>query len=128
MLRIRSGAGTNHKIAGKISETKGHKKAYTIVEEKNGWGRLKSGAGWICLNYTEKTGEKKEAFTPYTVKTTCDVLRIRKGAGTGYGIAGKISEKEGHKNKYTIVEESGGWGRLKSGAGWICLSYTKRAS
>lgn len=23
---------------------------YTIVETKNGWGRLKSGAGWICLD------------------------------------------------------------------------------
>ena len=28
--------------------------AYTIVEEKDGWGRLKSGAGWISLGYTEK--------------------------------------------------------------------------
>lgn len=68
------------------------------------------------------------SFEPYTVTTTCDVLRIRSGAGTGYGIAGNISEKAGHKNKYTIVEEKNGWGRLKSGAGWICLSYTKRAS
>lgn len=34
----------------------------------------------------------------------------------------------GKKNKYTIVEEKNGWGRLKSGAGWISLSYTKKAS
>ena len=27
---------------------------FTIVEEKNGWGLLKSHAGWINLNYTEK--------------------------------------------------------------------------
>ena len=27
---------------------------YTIVEEKNGFGRLKSGAGWISLDCTEK--------------------------------------------------------------------------
>jgi len=26
------------------------------------------------------------------------------------------------------VEEKSGWGRLKSGAGWINLSYTRRAS
>lgn len=31
-------------------------------------------------------------------------------------------------HKYTIVEEKNGWGRLKSGAGWISLSYTKKAS
>ena len=23
---------------------------FTIVEERDGWGRLKSGAGWISLN------------------------------------------------------------------------------
>lgn len=27
---------------------------YTIVEVKNGWGRLKSGIGWICLDYVKK--------------------------------------------------------------------------
>ena len=27
---------------------------YTIVGEKNGWGKLKSGAGWISLQYTKK--------------------------------------------------------------------------
>lgn len=27
---------------------------YTIVEERYGWGKLKSGRGWIDLQYTEK--------------------------------------------------------------------------
>jgi len=27
---------------------------FTIVEEYKGWGKLKSGAGWISLNYTKK--------------------------------------------------------------------------
>ena len=27
---------------------------YTIVEERNGWGKLLSGAGWINLSYTKK--------------------------------------------------------------------------
>jgi N-acetylmuramoyl-L-alanine amidase len=27
---------------------------------------------------------------------------------------------------YTIVAESNGWGKLKSGAGWIDLKQTKR--
>ena len=29
-------------------------------------------------------------------------------------------------NKYTISEESNGWGKLKSGVGWINLKYTKK--
>lgn len=30
-------------------------------------------------------------------------------------------------NVYTIVEQTGNWGKLKSGAGWINLKYTERA-
>ena len=129
VLNIRSGAGTDHKVVGAIREAAGKKNKYTIVEEKNGWGRLKSGAGWISLAYTKKVSSGSGiAFTPYLVTTTCDVLNIRSGAGTGHSVVGAIREKEGKKNKYTIVEEKNGWGRLKSGAGWISLSYTKKAS
>ena len=54
-LNYRAGPGTNYAVNGTIS--KGG--VYTIIEEakdKNGglWGKLKSGAGWISLQYTEK--------------------------------------------------------------------------
>ena len=131
-LNIRSGAGTGHSVVGAIREKAGKKNKYTIVEEKDGWGRLKSGAGWISLPYTKKAaasgeGKQPESFTPYPITTTCDVLNIRSGAGAGHSVVGAIREKAGKKNKYTIVEEKDGWGRLKSGAGWISLSYTKKA-
>ena len=43
-------------------------------------------------------------------------LNIRKGPGTNYDIAGKITDS----GVYTIVEiQNGSWGCLKSGAGWI---------
>lgn len=47
---IRKGAGITHKIVGKVQKND----VYTIIEEKNGWGKLKSGAGWIYLKRTEK--------------------------------------------------------------------------
>ena len=72
--------------------------------------------------------KKDDDFKEYLITTTCDVLNIRSGAGTGYSVVGAIREVAGKKNKYTIVEEKNGWGRLKSGAGWISLSYTKKAS
>ena len=55
------------------------------------------------------------------------VLNIRKGAGTNYGTNGAIRDK----GTYTIVAEADGqgaskWGKLKSGAGWISLDYTKK--
>ena len=56
----------------------------------------------------------------YLVKVTCDALNIRKGPGTGYAVVGCIRDR----GTYTIVGTSGNWGRLKSGAGWICLDYT----
>ena len=63
---------------------------------------------------------------PYVVTTTCDVLNIRAGAGKEYQVVGNISEKAGRKKQYTIVEEKNGWGRLRSGIGWISLSYTEK--
>ncbi len=53
-LRIRKGAGTNTAVAGMCP-----KGIYTIVEEASGqgaskWGKLKSGAGWISLDYAKK--------------------------------------------------------------------------
>lgn len=64
---------------------------------------------------------------PYLVRITADVLNIRSGPGTDYNRVGSIRDR----GVYTIVEESNGkgatlWGRLKSGAGWISLDYTRR--
>ena len=56
------------------------------------------------------------------------MLNIRKGPGTNYGQNGSIKDK----GVYTIVEEktgtgsTAGWGKLKSGAGWISLDYCKK--
>ncbi len=49
-LNIRSGPGTNYKIQGAITD----KGTYTIVDTKGKWGKLKSGVGWIYLDYTKK--------------------------------------------------------------------------
>lgn len=61
-------------------------------------------------------------ITSYIVQVTASALNIRSGAGTSYPVTGVIKDK----GKYTIVEEKNGWGKLKSGAGWISLNYTKR--
>ena len=58
---------------------------------------------------------------PCVVRVTAAVLNVRKGPGTGYGIATTVRKGEA----YTITETKNGWGKLKSGAGWICLAYTQ---
>lgn len=45
-LNIRKGAGTNYDIVGTVKKGE----VYTIVEKKNNFGKLKSGAGWISIN------------------------------------------------------------------------------
>ena len=77
----------------------------------------------------EVVAEPKEATAtvPFLVKVSISDLNICKGPGTNYARTQYIPV-----GVYTIVEvKSGnasiaGWGRLKSGAGWISLDYTVR--
>lgn len=73
----------------------------------------------------------KESTTPskifkeYKVKINANILNYRAGAGQNYTINGYVKKGE----VYTIVNEQKDssnnlWGKLKSGAGWICLKYT----
>lgn len=55
--------------------------------------------------------------TPFTVKVLIDDLNIRKGPGMNYAVTGKYTGK----GLFTITEVKNGWGKLKSGAGWIYL-------
>ena len=70
--------------------------------------------------------EFSNADCPFMVKVSIDDLNIRKGAGTntaktGAGVFTITQVKSG--NGSTL-----GWGKLKSGAGWISLDYCKRVS
>lgn len=59
---------------------------------------------------------------PYQIRITCDALNVRGGPGVHYPRNYVIKDKK----KYTIVEEQKGWGKLKSGKGWISLNYTEK--
>jgi uncharacterized protein YgiM (DUF1202 family) len=55
VLNIRKDAGTNFAVVGAIRD----QGTYTIVGEADGkgaskWGKLKSGAGWISLDYCQR--------------------------------------------------------------------------
>lgn len=78
----------------------------------------------VETNSTTTVAPKEETveFKPYIVRVTASWLNYRKGPGINYAINGQI--KNG--GAYTIVEEKDGWGKLKSGAGWIALEYTEK--
>lgn len=68
---------------------------------------------WAVL---EKNG------VPFVVRVTTNMLNIRRGPSLNDSIVGVITGK----GAYTIVQVSGNFGKLKSGAGWICLDYVTR--
>ena len=52
VLNIRKEPNASSNITGTLAYNDPNR--YTIVEEKNSWGKLKSGIGWINLKYTVK--------------------------------------------------------------------------
>lgn len=73
-------------------------------------------------NHSNSTNSSDSTYFPYKVKITVDSLNVRKGPGTNNAVVTTVKNNE----VYTIVEEKSGWGKLKSGAGWISLKYTKK--
>ena len=98
------------------------------------------GKGWATgAGYGEKiiailnailatAGGAAPAAVPFTVKVSVSDLRIRSGPGTDTAATGKFTGV----GVFTITEvrdgpgSAKGWGRLKSGAGWIALDYAQK--
>lgn len=97
-----------------------------ITSEQGQLGYAKAVAEGLIefLGLTKKQIAPQENIDGYTVKITADALNVRDGAGTNYKINTVVKKGE----VYTIVAEENGWGKLKSGAGWIKLSYTEKTT
>lgn len=87
---------------------------------KLGWQRF------LYMIQDELDKLNKPATTSYKVKIDTDELNVRAGAGVNYKITAVVKRGE----VFTIVGEvmngSTKWGKLKSGAGYISLKYTKK--
>ena len=111
------------------SDSKSQKGAYKILSNAKKCADANPGYSVFDNNgvniYTPNTSTKAAPDVPFTVKVSISDLNIRKGPGTDYAKTGKFTGK----GVFTIVEvqsgqgASAGWGRLKSGAGWISLDY-----
>lgn len=93
---------------------------YTVQEAKSDRCLLSDIVSWVFNK--DLTLEGAPAFQPYIVIVDTDVLNVRTGAGISYPIATTVKKGQA----FTIVEVKDGWGKLKSGAGWISLEYTKK--
>lgn len=126
-LNIRTSAEMGNNKTGKYTG----KGEFTITEVKNGWGKLKSGAGWIYLanasyvtigktvtTTATTTTTSKYPAVPFTVQVVVSDLNIRTSPEQK---TGNTTGKFTGRGQFTITKVSGDWGYLNSGAGWIYL-------
>ena len=113
------------------ADSKSQKGAFKILENAKKCADANPGYSVFDVNgvniYTTNTTSDTTAAVPFLVKVSISDLNVRKGPGTDYDRTQFIPV-----GVYTIVEvksgkgSTAGWGRLKSGAGWISLDYCTR--
>ena len=127
-LNIRSGPGTNYGTKGTIKPG-----VYTIVAEASGtgaskWGKLKSGIGWISLDYATKTGTATSGAKAVTVGSTVTVATNAVYGGLTAARGAKVpSYVSGTARRYTVKQIATHKGTqealLSEINSWVALSY-----
>ncbi|MGL5329500.1 MAG: SH3 domain-containing protein [Peptostreptococcaceae bacterium] len=125
-LNVRSGAGTNHSIIGKLY--KGDK--VDILESSGGWYKIKLSngkTGWSSSQYIDKVNNSEDnnstdnnIIKKGTVNTSA--LNVRSGAGTSYSVIGKLYKGD----KVDILSYSNNWYKIKLSngkIGWCSSQY-----
>ena len=122
---------TNGEKIGKLYD----KSVGTLIEEKDGWYKIKSGdvTGWVkaqfCMIGQEAADYAQEVATQMgTIKTEEGVLKTRKGPGTDTDVMGYVSSAE---EVIILGEEDDSEGRkwykisMEEGDVFICADYVK---
>ena len=118
-----------HTIEGNTSDQVARRN-YSLTNSRIlGYGRPAYDAVEAVAPVTPATPATPQATdVPFLVKVSIKDLNIRKGPGINYSRTGSYTGI----GVFTIVDvQSGqgstsGWGKLKSGAGWISLDYTQK--
>ncbi len=114
-------------------DSKSQKGAYNIIANAKACADKNPGYSVFDASrnavYTSRTGPiGNTGKASFKVQVTVPDLNIRSGPGISYTTVGKYTGK----GVFTIMEvkpgtgSAKGWGRLKSGAGWIALDYAAR--
>lgn len=112
------------------SDSKSQKGAYKILA--NAKACADKNPGYSVFDSTGTTiytsGIDKPTDATFKVRVSVSDLNIRSGPGTNYAATGRFTGA----GAFTITAvqtgqgSNTGWGKLKSGAGWIALDYAKR--
>ena len=122
-------AGENHlyRVRKNWKDAQSQKGAFKVLANAKECADKNPGYSVFDVNGVNIYTPKTSSAVPFLVKVSISDLNIRKGPGTDYARTQYIPV-----GIYTIVEvksgkgSTAGWGRLKSGAGWISLDYTVR--
>lgn len=105
------------------ADSKSQKGAYKILANAKKTADANPGYSVYDNNGNVVYAQAEEmAQVPFLVKVSVPDLNIRYGPGTNYAATGNFTGK----GIFTITEVRDGWGKLKSGAGWISLDYATR--
>lgn len=114
-----SASGQMYRIRKSWADAASQIGAYTNLE----YAKVACKDGYAVFDAAGTQVWPEQEFKPYIVRITAQSgLNVRTGPGTNYGVVMTLAYGGG----YTIVGEQNGWGKLKSGIGWICLKYTER--
>ncbi len=123
-----SGANSLYRVRKTWADSKTQKGAYKILENARKCADANPGYTVYDSAGNAVYTSAAESAVPFTVKVTIPNLNIRTGPGTNYAKTGKFTGA----GVFTITEvkdgsgSARGWGKLKSGAGWISLEYAAR--
>ena len=122
---------TLYRVRKTWADAKSQKGAYKVLANAKKCADANPGYSVFDENgvsvYPSKAAASDSSAVPFLVKVSISDLNIRKGPGTNYDRTKFIPA-----GIYTITEvksgqgSSAGWGRLKSGAGWVSLDYVSR--
>ena len=122
-----------YRVRKSWTDAKNQKGAYKVL--KNAKACADKNEGYSVYDWNgnavyvpSKSSEPEQKKVSYRVRVSIKNLNIRKGPGTHFAKTGAYTGV----GVFTIVAESvglgseKGWGKLKSGAGWISLDYAKK--
>lgn len=76
----------------------------------------------LFARWQSSENDETEDSPSTIINVTGDVVNIRKGPGTNYGIAAQVSQGDTLLVSHTTELSGRKWGKVNSG--WICLEYT----
>lgn len=119
---------TLYRVRKTWSDSKSQKGAYKVLDNAKSCADKNEGYSVFDENGNIVYPAKTQSKVPFLFEVSISDLNIRRGPGVNFNTTGQFTGR----GVFTIVEvrqgtgASNGWGRLKSGAGWISLDHGKR--